>query len=368
MAIVNSCCCWLSLRVGSFICGFYTLIYYTIQVIAGFYNVETWHEPLSNDTLSMYRLGPYADDSYPLFIVAVTSCGITALSSIILLIGVFLENRLLLLPWLVSLIISTLTGFIFTVFVLGVAVIHPWFPFMATFDLFFCLLNVYCALCVVSLYQEYKSRRTRDGHDNLQYIKENSANSDKRSMTLTESDRASSRDPNSSQRRCSSPHPSQLSNSRKLSGCVYSKTVSETPTLTPKVKNIHANEIHSELQQLSNPHSYNTDITRNSTTSNAAVIGCNLDVKHLGNGNNQERRRSSSSATKHVQFHPTVDEANDVPNQQNDCHKHVEKNHKVEEKEKMPSQAKITTMQLKWYKVIKESLNDNLHFNSFLAD
>ncbi|XP_022256741.1 uncharacterized protein LOC111089133 isoform X2 [Limulus polyphemus] len=126
MAILKSCCCWRSVRQGSFASAIFTLIFYSVIAITGSVHV--------NNVL-------HSPELLVLSILIIVFAGLCVASSVILLVGLFLDYRLLLLPWVFSVTITTLINIIS----------------------FFYLFNdaIYCILCVVSQYQEYLSGRGR---------------------------------------------------------------------------------------------------------------------------------------------------------------------------------------------------------------
>ncbi|XP_070392529.1 uncharacterized protein [Dermacentor albipictus] len=84
MAILRSCC-WLSVRKGSFVCAVYTLIFYTMLVITGaFHASSVLHSPVG----------------FMLILILLVFSGLCIIFSMVLIIGLFLDNRLLLIPWL----------------------------------------------------------------------------------------------------------------------------------------------------------------------------------------------------------------------------------------------------------------------------
>ncbi|KAG8196971.1 hypothetical protein JTE90_009026 [Oedothorax gibbosus] len=72
------------------------------------------------------------------------------------------DNRLLLLPWVAT--ISTATGLELAAALYFVtdAIEHPWIWILFATDILFCLLSVYCVMCVVSQYQNYLARMGRN--------------------------------------------------------------------------------------------------------------------------------------------------------------------------------------------------------------
>ncbi|GIY57097.1 hypothetical protein CDAR_419831 [Caerostris darwini] len=84
-------------------------------------------------------------------------------SSVLLLVGLTVDNRLLLLPWVVSISAATLLELTACFYHIPDVIKHPWLATLFCVDLLFCLLCVYCILCVISQYQQYLSGRGRAG-------------------------------------------------------------------------------------------------------------------------------------------------------------------------------------------------------------
>ncbi|KAF8795235.1 hypothetical protein HNY73_003108 [Argiope bruennichi] len=83
MAIVSGCCCWRTLRKGSFASGFYTLILYTIILMGA-----SAYLSLSSDTKHLF--------SFNWTMLACYSCCV--ITSIVLLIGLSVDSHTLLIP------------------------------------------------------------------------------------------------------------------------------------------------------------------------------------------------------------------------------------------------------------------------------
>ncbi|KAH8040751.1 hypothetical protein HPB51_012921 [Rhipicephalus microplus] len=71
------------------------------------------------------------------------------------------DNRTLLLPWLVSISLSTLLDIIVLFYLTAESDFNPFIAILFITDVFIAVLNVYCLLCVSSLYQEYRHNRGR---------------------------------------------------------------------------------------------------------------------------------------------------------------------------------------------------------------
>ncbi|XP_049268167.1 uncharacterized protein LOC119382472 isoform X3 [Rhipicephalus sanguineus] len=152
MAILKSCCCWKTLRSGSVACGVYTLLLYSIIMVAGSFHV---HTVIEHPVLLTFSL---------LMVLLSAAC---AVSSVVLLLGLWADNRTLLLPWLVSISLTTLLDVVVLFYLTAESDFNPFIAVLFITDVFIAVLNVYCLLCVSSLYQEYRHNRGRTFPDNM---------------------------------------------------------------------------------------------------------------------------------------------------------------------------------------------------------
>ncbi|XP_064482339.1 uncharacterized protein LOC135395071 [Ornithodoros turicata] len=145
MAILKSCCCWKTVRSGSVACGIYTLFLYTIMMVTGTFHVHTVQDDPVLLTFSL---------------LMVFLAGACVLSSVALLIGLWTDNRALLLPWLVSISLNTLLDVVVLFYLTAESDFNPFIAVLFVTDIFIAVLNVYCFLCVSSQYEEYRCGRT----------------------------------------------------------------------------------------------------------------------------------------------------------------------------------------------------------------
>ncbi|XP_076337371.1 uncharacterized protein LOC143239772 isoform X2 [Tachypleus tridentatus] len=95
----------------------------------------------------------------------------SVISSVILLIGVYAERRIFLLPWIVVISITTLLHLILALYFITESSMNIFLGILFATDLAICAINVYCLLCVVSQYQEYVQRHAvARQHCNFQSI------------------------------------------------------------------------------------------------------------------------------------------------------------------------------------------------------
>ncbi|XP_073974745.1 uncharacterized protein isoform X2 [Rhodnius prolixus] len=166
MAILQSCCCWRSLRKGSYASATYTLFYYgfTATVMARFIVEEQQYwsgnstVPKSNSFLEPGQIS----HTTMIFNVIVLGCSVIGiLTSFTLICGLYTDTRVLLLPWMLSVVTTIVVDLTHSVylFVLETLEFEPLTAILFTTDFFLLSLNIYCFLCVVSQYQEYKEGR-----------------------------------------------------------------------------------------------------------------------------------------------------------------------------------------------------------------
>ncbi|XP_035793651.1 uncharacterized protein LOC118467358 isoform X2 [Anopheles albimanus] len=99
------------------------------------------------------------------------------LSSVLVLIGLKLNNRALLLPWILVMIADLLVECAHFMYLIVIETLkfEPLTAMLFTIDFFIMCLNIYCLLCVISQYQEYKAGRGQADDDsytcptNIQY-------------------------------------------------------------------------------------------------------------------------------------------------------------------------------------------------------
>ncbi|XP_044733161.1 uncharacterized protein LOC123295778 isoform X2 [Chrysoperla carnea] len=166
MAILQSCCCWRTVRQGSFASGIYTASYFalTILMMANFLNEERLHlsstpeNPYSTTILEPETIS-HTTMTISIVILCSSSCGF--LTSLLLLYGVYTDRKFLLVPWIFTIIIATIIELVHCVYIFINETLrfNPSTAILFTIDFFLLSLNVYSFLCVVSQYQEYQAGR-----------------------------------------------------------------------------------------------------------------------------------------------------------------------------------------------------------------
>ncbi|XP_076331987.1 uncharacterized protein LOC143237038 [Tachypleus tridentatus] len=144
MVLLKSCCFWKSLKKGCIASGSYTLIFYTIVLIASVFNLKVVIEVPVLLTFS---------------IVMVVSSGTCVLSCVLLFVGLCVDNRIFLLPWIISVPVATLLDLFVSLYLLDDVSSDPGVIILFAVDFITFILNVYCLLCVISKFQEYSEDR-----------------------------------------------------------------------------------------------------------------------------------------------------------------------------------------------------------------
>ncbi|XP_075230285.1 uncharacterized protein LOC142329497 [Lycorma delicatula] len=171
MPLMQSCCCWRSLRKGSYASAVYTLGYFSliVVIIFNFLLEESsfWSENAVPRSPSF--LEPEISPTSMIFALAVLVCALFGVvSSILLAYGVYMDKRALLIPWILTVITTTMIDISHAVYLFALDSVrfNPGTALLFTLDFFLLSLNMYCLVCVVSQYQEYKAGRGMADQDN----------------------------------------------------------------------------------------------------------------------------------------------------------------------------------------------------------
>ncbi|XP_014218870.1 uncharacterized protein LOC106647128 [Copidosoma floridanum] len=165
MAIMQSCCCWRSVRHGSFACAVYSVFYYSALTVTiatvlqdeSQYLAGNHSRPKSNSVLEP-EVSPTTIRFNIAFLVC-SACGV--ICCLLLLYGLFKDEKVYLLPWIVAVILCIavdISHLVYLFFFVTLA-LNPIRAMLLTFDFFLQCLNAYSVLCVVSQYQEYAAGR-----------------------------------------------------------------------------------------------------------------------------------------------------------------------------------------------------------------
>ncbi|XP_054277130.1 uncharacterized protein LOC128996031 isoform X2 [Macrosteles quadrilineatus] len=174
MAILQSCCCWRSLRKGSYASAIYTASYFsvTIVIVSKFLHEERLYltgnmtQPISDSFLEPETISP-TTMVFNMVVLVCASLGF--FSCLLLMYGLFSDKRVFLIPWIFIVMMTTMVDLAHSLYLFALETMsfNPMTAILFTLDFFLLCLNVYCLLCVVSQYQEYKAGRGTAGHDEL---------------------------------------------------------------------------------------------------------------------------------------------------------------------------------------------------------
>ncbi|XP_016845896.1 uncharacterized protein LOC100680166 isoform X2 [Nasonia vitripennis] len=165
MAIMQSCCCWRSVRRGSFACAVYTVLYYSVLAvtIASVLQEESQYLagnrslPKSNSVLE-----PGVSPVTMRFNFALLICSSSGvICCLLLLYGLFRDEKLFLVPWICIVIVCSIVDISHLIYLFFFVSLdfNPITAMVITLDFFLLCLNMYSVLCVISQYQEYAAGR-----------------------------------------------------------------------------------------------------------------------------------------------------------------------------------------------------------------
>ncbi|XP_055912131.1 uncharacterized protein LOC129946115 [Eupeodes corollae] len=184
MAILQSCCFWKTVRKGSYASAIYTLIYFGCSSIILLQYLREEQQYLSGKIAkptgeSLLERGDVSPTTV-IFNILFLLCSLClVLASVMVVIGLSKDQRHLLLPWIFFMFADIFIEFSHLVYLVKLQrlVFEPLVSVVLTLDFFIMCLNVYCLLCIISQYQEYKSgrgyRKQRLNNDAIQYITTN---------------------------------------------------------------------------------------------------------------------------------------------------------------------------------------------------
>ncbi|XP_030836077.1 uncharacterized protein LOC105436567 [Strongylocentrotus purpuratus] len=156
MAIMHSCCCFSNVRSGSLACGVFSLITSCFYLAEGSWNLALAVSVHSNNT------GPAIDGTYAAYSIDIIVDVFLLIASIVLLVGVSVNNRTMLIPYMVAImavmVLQAITWLIQIVFIgaayiVLIVILVVWLLYTA--------FNIMCLLCVISQYQELSEGRGR---------------------------------------------------------------------------------------------------------------------------------------------------------------------------------------------------------------
>ncbi|XP_046976826.1 uncharacterized protein LOC124542927 isoform X1 [Vanessa cardui] len=204
MPLMQSCCCWRSLRRGCYASAIYTMIYFAVTIVTMGHFIDVEHrylngdmkEPESESFLEPDKITPITV-SLNITLLACSTLGLVA--CILLIIGVYKDIKFMLLPWVFVMGLETLVEVINLVYLFYLQTMKPdifrqaWLlqdaersmlrciicatyhqrtvfgyfsldfnpitSFLFTLDFFIIVLNIYAMVCVISQFQEYLDGR-----------------------------------------------------------------------------------------------------------------------------------------------------------------------------------------------------------------
>ncbi|XP_064483231.1 uncharacterized protein LOC135396123 isoform X2 [Ornithodoros turicata] len=98
---------------------------------------------------------------YVFVVLLMIFSGLSVLTSVLMLIGLCVEIRFLLLPWVISVALTTLLDVLLSFCIIADAINDTVTVIFFVVDYIVCALNIYCLLCVISQYQELTAGRGR---------------------------------------------------------------------------------------------------------------------------------------------------------------------------------------------------------------
>lgn len=158
MAIMQSCCCWRSVRRGSFACAIYSGIYFTVlalttsnvlqgesQYLRGNRSLPESISFLESDTISPTTV------RINVALLVCSSCGV--ICSVLLLYGLMKDQRVFLMPWIINVIATCIVDVVHSLYLFAVAsTFDPTKVMLYTLNFFLlCLNNRLDSVFLVSL-------------------------------------------------------------------------------------------------------------------------------------------------------------------------------------------------------------------------
>ncbi|XP_044733826.1 uncharacterized protein LOC123296425 [Chrysoperla carnea] len=164
MAILQSCCCWRTVRKGSYASGIYTTIYFSLTMFMMAKLVHDEHNYLFNEHPSPQStsiLEPNTVSSITMMFSIVNLCCsiIGIVSSLLLLYGLYKDNKIFLIPWIFTVSVHMIIDLVHSIYIFVMGPFKPVNAILWTMDFFHLSLYIYAFLCVVSQYQEYQAGR-----------------------------------------------------------------------------------------------------------------------------------------------------------------------------------------------------------------
>ncbi|XP_055607407.1 uncharacterized protein LOC129755100 [Uranotaenia lowii] len=166
MAILHSCCLWRTVRKGSFASVIYTFFYYGISCIflsvfahderkflKGEVDKPSGESFLEKESISTVTV------IFNMLLLVFAFLGV--ISSLLAVLGLRQDKRAFLVPWIIVMVADLLVECAHFIYLIVIQTLNfePVTAMLFTIDFFILCLNIYCLLCVISQYQEYKAGR-----------------------------------------------------------------------------------------------------------------------------------------------------------------------------------------------------------------
>ncbi|XP_032309864.1 uncharacterized protein LOC6506639 isoform X4 [Drosophila ananassae] len=166
MAILESCCFWKDVRSGSFACAIYTLVYFGFSTLMFLFYLREEQEFLLGQRPqpmgeSLLEKGDVTIVTVIFNVLFLFCSMLMVLASVLLIVGLQQNKRQFLIPW-ICFMLGDLLIECFHLLHLTLSrrvIFDPIVGFIFTMDFFILCLNLYCLLCVISQYQEYRRHR-----------------------------------------------------------------------------------------------------------------------------------------------------------------------------------------------------------------
>ncbi|XP_050537996.1 uncharacterized protein LOC126903673 isoform X2 [Daktulosphaira vitifoliae] len=166
MAILQSCCCFQSLRTGCYASAIYAMVYFSLNtgIIGFFLHIERpyWTGNGTAPQSKSFLEPEIISEITVIFHIVVLFCGgFGLLTCIILLLGIYFDIKVLFLPWIFAMITATAMDIAYSVYLFRLDTVEftPLTAILYTTDFFLLTLNVHSVLCVISQFQELTAGR-----------------------------------------------------------------------------------------------------------------------------------------------------------------------------------------------------------------
>ncbi|CAL1301177.1 unnamed protein product [Larinioides sclopetarius] len=144
MAVIERCCFRFDVRCGSFAAGIYSLVLYIFVLTGGVLN---------------FFMVPENTEKLALTLAVTIFSVFCVIASVFLLIGLCVNCRTLLIPWLLIVLVTTSADLVTSLYLATKSVFDPFLAVLLAVDFLYISVNIYSLLCVYAQYQEYCAGR-----------------------------------------------------------------------------------------------------------------------------------------------------------------------------------------------------------------